>query len=279
MRSVENRILFMRRMSFLLLITMMVLWLTLVDLQTSSSTYSLRTLSLLARRPIIYTSKDDENKWYPLWDAAWKSAGFRTKAINIDEEARGHPKYDSVSKTLSNFDKDQHHPLFRYLAMSKTGGGIYVEPNVFPLWPLTYDIKRQLLAESKFTVRCGSMVKPSGCFLSGSKQEWDRIADELLTIYEEQHYSDPSQRKVSMDLALQDMTSFAKGHPLAQHESQVLSTQQSEEFDFSSNVRMSQCHLDKLAVRFNDVEGVKEWMTQWNKQCVHKLVRGDLSFE
>eukprot|EP00547_Thalassionema_nitzschioides_P012116 CAMPEP_0194259504 /NCGR_PEP_ID=MMETSP0158-20130606/43729_1 /TAXON_ID=33649 /ORGANISM="Thalassionema nitzschioides, Strain L26-B" /LENGTH=260 /DNA_ID=CAMNT_0038999323 /DNA_START=100 /DNA_END=879 /DNA_ORIENTATION=+ len=260
---------------------MMVFWLTLVDLQTSSSSYSLRTLSLLARRPTIYTSTTSENtndSWYLLWDAAWRAAGFRTKLIRIEDVARGHSKFDLFAKELSssspssnNDDKENiRFEMYRYLAMSQMGGGIYVDVNVFPLWPLTYDIKREL-ADPKFTVRCGSISKPSGCFSSGSKDEWDRIAMDMLTIYQEQEYSgalSPQKALFTVDMALQDITSFAKGHPSAQQESQVLSTEQAHEFDFR-NIRMSQCQTPKLAVKFHNADNnddatsttdtVKEW--------------------
>jgi len=302
--TIERRIIFMRRISMLLLIATTVFWLTLVDLQNgeSSAAISLRTLSLLAQRPTIYVFSElplatENNTAFRMWDAAWSSAGFHTKLLTL-ENAREHNEFEKYTTSLGHIFT--HHQLeetksrfYRYLAMSTIGGGLLADIDVFPLWPLSYGIKRSLISEAttKFTVRCGSALKPSSCLLSGSTQEWNRIAMELMHSMHlrQNEFSRFDGKSKSNNIlpwtenhGLQELVSFARGDPLAQQEPQVLSTEQANEMRSTLAIfRKSQCHTDKIAVRFANttIPAAKDWLEQWNKDCVRKLVRGDLSFK
>mmetsp|Transcript_10142 Transcript_10142/g.14888 ORF Transcript_10142/g.14888 Transcript_10142/m.14888 type:complete len:294 (-) Transcript_10142:2391-3272(-) len=290
--SIERRILFMRRTSMLLLATTAVFWLTLLDFQggNSSTATSLRTLSLLAQRPAIYTfreSEEDGDYTQQVWSAAWRSAGYRVEILTIDD-AKNHTEVDKymniIGKLLQGSDQLEvvKSRFYRYLAMATVGGGLLSEMDVFPLWPLTYEVKRSLAETPEFTVRCGSALKPSSCLQSGSGEEWNRIAMILLKSLEEQHADTSNKMRWSDDHALQELVSFAKGKPLANQESQVLSSEQAYELRPNlPSFRKAQCHTDKLAVRFVDTTPayLKDWLEQWNDNCVHKLVRGDLSLD
>eukprot|EP00548_Thalassiothrix_antarctica_P007202 CAMPEP_0194132286 /NCGR_PEP_ID=MMETSP0152-20130528/2790_1 /TAXON_ID=1049557 /ORGANISM="Thalassiothrix antarctica, Strain L6-D1" /LENGTH=285 /DNA_ID=CAMNT_0038827285 /DNA_START=31 /DNA_END=885 /DNA_ORIENTATION=- len=282
--TIERRIIFMRRISMLLLFATAVFWLTLVDLQNgeSSAAISLRTLSLLAQRPTIYVFSElpvtiENNAAFRTWNAAWSAAGFHTKLLTL-ENAREHTEFKAYGRSLGQIFKDRQLEetkarFYRYLAMNTIGGGLLADIDVFPLWPLSYDIKRSLIFEAtnRFTVRCGSMHKPSSCLLSGSAQEWNRIAKELVdSMYLRQNEFSQIDKSIKTnnfipwteDHGLQELVSFARGHPLAQQETQVLSSEQAYEMRSTlAFFRKSQCHTDKIAVRFANttIPTAKDW--------------------
>jgi hypothetical protein len=310
----DHRVAFMRRASAILLLSTAALWIGLVDFRggtsTSTAVSSLRALTaMIPVRPTIYTFSEFalQDPQFRLWKAAWEGAGFDARALSL-EDAIQHPNFETYSNAIGEIlpfgHRDIKMQFLRYLAMNAVGGGFLTEVTVFPLWPYSY----MHAAEAReFTVRCGSIKKPTGCLLSGSAREWNRISVELLGSiqrqYKQLYGKDESSLKAggisstfdpdsitkhslwSDDVALQELVSFANpsGRPIAKRESQVLSAVQASDMKSTlSNFLASQCRevaaVDyRLAVQFEDIEYAMEWLQQWNKDCVNKIAQGDLS--
>jgi hypothetical protein len=162
------------------------------------------------------------------------------------------------------------------------------------LWPHSHMNLPKQVRNGQFTVHCGSYKQASSCLLSGSAGEWDRIALELLSSAQRQHTNlydpkshlstDTPRQTWSDDDALQDIVSFANptGRPLARRKSQVLSLVQARDMFKPSEgrIRRSNCHTstDRLAVKLDtSVEFVQLWTRQWNQDCVHYVMRADIS--
>jgi hypothetical protein len=315
MFDLNNRVALMRRASAILLLSTAALWIGLVDFRggtsTSAAVSSLRALTaMIPVRPTIYTFSElkvkDDDPQFRLWKAAWEGAGFEARALSL-EDAIQHADFETYSNAIGDILPFGHRDIkmrfLRYLAMNAVGGGFLTESNVFPLWPFSY-MKNGVQAR-EFTVRCGSIKKPTGCLLSGSAQEWNRISVELLgsvqrqykQLYDSKGKDDSLKEELSStfdlgsmgnlplwsdDVALQELVSFANpsGRPIAKRESQVLSAVQASDMKSTlANFLTSQCHeaVDRLAVQFDDIEYAMEWLQQWNKGCVNKLAQGDLS--
>lgn len=314
----HNRVKFMRRASAVLLLSTALLWIGLVDFRggtsTSSAVSSLRALSaMIPVRPIIYSFSElkvqDNDPQFQLWKSAWEGAGFEARALSL-EDAMQHADFETYSNAIGEIlpfgHRDIKMKFLRYLAMNVVGGGFMTETNVFPLWPFSY-MKNGVQAR-EFTVRCGSIKKPTSCLMSGSAHEWNRISVELLgsvqrqyiELYRSKNSKDPSKPEGDSfdisansnlpvwtdDVALQELVSFANptGRPIAKRESQVVSTVQAHDMQsLLTNFLTSTCNdnADRLAVQFDaDALGsgyAMEWLQQWNKDCVNKLAQADLS--
>jgi hypothetical protein len=66
-------------------------------------------------------------------------------------------------------------------------GGLLSDIDVYPLWPFEHMKLSSKGLRGQFTVRCGSVKQASGCLMSGSADEWNRIALELLNSVQRQY--------------------------------------------------------------------------------------------
>lgn len=302
MAIMDSRIIFMRRISFLLLVSTAVLWLTLVDISNGSSaaTSAMRVLSDSARpfKPTIYTfqeflpSPDQVHEELRLWQLSWKQAGWDAKVITFDDALR-HPNFDTFERALGEIMPFGRRPekmgYYRYLAMAVAGGGFLADVDVLPIWQLSLS-QRETVSQDDFVVRCGS-AKLAPCLMSGSGEEWNRISIELLSSIQ-RHYQAVYQAAKTDNpdaeipiwnniYALQDVVSFGNSHgrPMARRTQQVLSARQAYDMRKHNSFSQQQCNeiKDRLAVQFSatlleDLEGsldaAMKWLEQWKRDCV-----------
>mmetsp|Transcript_31837 Transcript_31837/g.45272 ORF Transcript_31837/g.45272 Transcript_31837/m.45272 type:complete len:336 (-) Transcript_31837:109-1116(-) len=259
----EGRVRFMRRAISILLSATMMLWVILVDRRSgeslTASTVTLRALTVVKRRPIIYTFQEkkvldtdtdtntdtnannidtDLRQKLEFWLNSWERAGWDARILYLDDALR-HPDFDTLEKILNQImpfgHRHQKMGYYRWLAMASVGGGWLTDLSVFPLWPIV-QIDPQIFSLSDFTVHCGTQLKPTNCLLSGSAYEWDRLSLELVESLHRHHVklSHPASEERdenvvavwSDNYALQEIVTFANpnGRPLAVRESHVLST-------------------------------------------------------
>lgn len=293
----------MRRAVACLLASTALLWAALVDMRGGQSAAggTIRALSsILPVRPTIYTfterTPQDDDPQFKLWKAAWQAAGFDARRLTL-VDAEGHADFERFSKaigeTLPHGHLDKEMKYFRYLAMKTVGGGILADMDVFPLWPYSHMNVPNNEIYGRFFVRCGSSQQALGCLLSGSADEWDRMAHELLRYVQRQHGKlrnptspvllDSALSMWSDDDGLQEIASFANpaGRPLAKRESQVLSLIQARDMlPSTDHIPIQNCHesAERLAIKLNEsVDFSRLWMQQWNKDCVNKVLRADMS--
>jgi len=298
----DSRIIFMRRTSFLLLVSTAVLWLILVDNSkgSSASTSAIRVLSDSVQpfKPKIYTfqeflpSPDQVHPELLLWQLSWKQAGWDAKVITFDDALR-HPNFDTFERALSEIMPFGRRPekmgYYRYLAMAVTGGGFLADVDVLPIWQLSLS-QRETVNQDDFVVRCGS-AKLASCLMSGSGEEWNRISIELLSSIQ-RHYQAVYHSDVKIDnpdseipvwnniYALQDVVSFGNSHgrPMARMTQQVLSARQAYDVRKHNSFSEQQCNeiKDRLAVQFSatlmeDMKGTLDapihWLEQWKRDC------------
>jgi hypothetical protein len=299
---VDHHIAFMRRSTACLLVATSLLWLALLDLRGGQSIAvgTIRALStVIPFRPSIYTftehapKEDDDN--FRIWKASWEAAGFDAKYITLKDAAQ-YADFESYSKAIGEIlpygNRNTKMKYFRYLAMNVLGGGLLSDIDVYPLWPFEHMKLSSKGLRGQFTVRCGSVKQASGCLMSGSADEWNRIALELLNSVQRQYALLHNQEsKLGLDsrlpiwsdeVALQEIVSFANptGRPIATQESQVLSLVQARDMQsVEGHIQLLTCHenLDRIAVKIDEsVDFGRTWMPQWNKDCVNTVARADL---
>ncbi|CAE7243324.1 gly-3 [Symbiodinium natans] len=132
-----------------------------------------------------YTSTDvtdpEDKRTHTLinWQKAWQRAGWETRVLTIDD-AR-------VSENFTNFSSSvlkiplggnkmyDYHCYIRYLAMAEAGGGWLSDYDTIPTW-LAPDA--DLPNGGRFTI----MQNHVPALMSGTKEEWYRIAHELVAV-------------------------------------------------------------------------------------------------
>ena len=143
------------------------------------------------------------------WTYAWEDAGFETKILNI-EDVKNHAKYDKIRNFLDHEAFGEYDELcfLRWFAMATVGGGWMSDYDVVPLKSLVpqdyFGVPKRLSKgdmeanngiplphKGQFTVYANEGRVPS--LMSGSKKEWERLAQALLDLahdHTEDFYSD-----------------------------------------------------------------------------------------
>jgi len=114
------------------------------------------------------------------WQQAWRRAGWATRVLTVED-----------AKTAANFSQFHHdlatkvplgsnrmydyHCYMRYLAMAEAGGGWMSDYDVIPTW---FPPDTDLPNDGRFT----SYQNHVPALLSGTQEEWYRMADTLLTL-------------------------------------------------------------------------------------------------
>ena len=135
------------------------------------------------------------------WEYAWQYAGFDTVILDI-EDVKKHENYDEIRNFLDHEAFGEYDELcfLRWFAMVTTGGGWMSDYDVVPLKSLVPDeyfaIPQQpsekdkdgnngfpLPLDGKFVVYDSNGRVPS--LMSGSAEEWDKMATGLLALAHE----------------------------------------------------------------------------------------------
>ena len=196
----------MRRASAALLSATAFMWMACFlsnNPHDASSLISLRSLTeMIPVQPVIYTfvveqddndttTTTDHNHHLSLWKTAWQSAGFDARILTLQDAAQQHVDYEAYKEAMAQVIPYGHHDekkaCLKYLAMNAVGGGYLADSTVLPLWPTTSSSSSNYRPRD-FTVQCGSIHKPAACFMSGSAEEWNRVAMALLASLQ-RHYS------------------------------------------------------------------------------------------
>ena len=142
-------------------------------------------------RPIMHTffdaisSKglDDELALVAAWEAAWQSAGWRTKVLTM-EDAKRHFQYDELWPLIDAMPLIQYDKLcyLRWLAMGAAGGGWMSD---YDTVPLRGSLERavDLSYRPTFTVYGQNLSGDAvPALLSGSASEWNRMVNALVRL-------------------------------------------------------------------------------------------------
>jgi len=160
------------------------------------------------------------------WEYAWQDAGFDTVILNI-EDVKKHDNYDEIRNFLDHEAFGEYDELcfLRWFAMVTTGGGWMSDYDVVPLKSLVPDeyfgIPKKpseadkegnngfpLPHDGKFTVYDGYGRVPS--LMSGSAEEWDRMASALLALAHEHTDDFYSDMYALQELGSKDHNAFEK---------------------------------------------------------------------
>jgi len=132
-------------------------------------------------------TSNSHNKLLKAWEEAWQNAGWKTKVLTI-EDAKIHKDFDLFNRVIAkNFPQTSEYDrlcFLRWLAMSTVGGGFMADYDTFPL-----EMKAQeyinLPNDGNFT----GFDRFVPALASGSAEEWDRMAHELLNAILSPDYS------------------------------------------------------------------------------------------
>lgn len=160
-------------------------------LQTCKETTN---ISLEKCKPTIHTFFELDDKlplktlWTQLdeWILAWKEAGWNTVVLNLND-AKKHPLYEKFRQAFDNapfkISKNNQMTFYRWLAMATLiDGGWMSDYDNFPL-NLHHYASCHLHNNGIITTNEGHI--PS--LASGSKSEWERMSQLLLSSYQLNH--------------------------------------------------------------------------------------------
>mmetsp|Transcript_15308 Transcript_15308/g.44276 ORF Transcript_15308/g.44276 Transcript_15308/m.44276 type:complete len:498 (+) Transcript_15308:1032-2525(+) len=126
---------------------------------------------------------EDELALVAAWEAAWQSAGWRTKVLTSDD-ARRHFQYDELWPLIDAMPLIKYDKLcyLRWLAMGAVGGGWMSD---YDTVPLRGSLERavDLSYRPTFTVYGQNLSSDAvPALLSGSASEWNRMVNALVRL-------------------------------------------------------------------------------------------------
>ena len=217
-----------------------------------------------------------------IWEESWQALGWETRVLTL-EDAKAHPDFEKWEKHLEDVwlgKKPQYDQMcyYRWLAMSITGGGWMSD---YDLMPLLGASSENIQMNKRFTVHDQTLqgdAIPS--LLSGSQQEWERMA-RLLLENANKHKGDDSVSWVDMR-ALIEIYGKEKDeiHPYEMIDEVVIGhliiPKKDKKFDESqcSQIRKLKgvhvCHHAMKSLGFSPEDRpriAREFMKQWKEVC------------
>jgi len=117
-----------------------------------------------------------------VWKEVWRKAGWDTKVLKL-EDAKRHPMFDKFREAFDNaeYKINEYNRMcfYRWLAIASSGGGWMSDFDTYPLHSQPLRDGVDLPNNGKFT----DYERHVPCLLSGSKAEWDRMVELLLSSY------------------------------------------------------------------------------------------------
>ena len=160
-------------------------------------------------RPKMHTfftpiSQTPDTALLEVWKKSWSDAGWEPVVLTL-ADAKKHPIYrrfietfdtsgDTAKYRLTNFDRMC---FLRWLAMASSGGGWMSDYDTLPLFSSPEIDGHNLPNNGKFTCYSGHVPN----LVSGSEQEWNRMAQLLLFSY-----------KSHQDIFWSDMLALLESH-------------------------------------------------------------------
>eukprot|EP00559_Dactyliosolen_fragilissimus_P001887 CAMPEP_0184864732 /NCGR_PEP_ID=MMETSP0580-20130426/15946_1 /TAXON_ID=1118495 /ORGANISM="Dactyliosolen fragilissimus" /LENGTH=288 /DNA_ID=CAMNT_0027363643 /DNA_START=119 /DNA_END=985 /DNA_ORIENTATION=- len=138
------------------------------------------------RRPIMHTFyqpvNTGESDLLDAWKEVWQERGFETKILTMDD-AMSYPRFNEIRDAIlgkvgtGNVNTERYNEMcfFRWFAMVASGGGWMCDYDVFPLNFPTESVD-VLPNGGHFT----SYEWHVPSLMSGSAEEWDRVATIML---------------------------------------------------------------------------------------------------
>lgn len=165
---------------------------------TKTTTATTEEITSLSSKPIMFTfytaidegrkqtgmSPDADYRLLEAWNEEWSNAGWEPRVITL-QTAMEHPSFEKLNLKLSSLVKSistyDRFCFLRWLAMvvatTGTKGGWMSDYDTFPLHPLD---GRMIPNGGRLTVHENSKNGGVPSLISGSPEEWDRLAMELI---------------------------------------------------------------------------------------------------
>ena len=229
------------------------------------------------------------SKLLSAWRQAWEDAGWETVILDLDD-AKAFPDYSSIRDFLDTQDFGEYDELcfLRWFAMISAGGGWMSDYDVFPIKeniPESIMKSVGLPNDGEFTAYDNGGLAPS--LLSGTKDEWERMAYGLIDMANSQQQGFYSDMLALDDYADSFQNAFVKEYAVAWRLSDMMKSrgnidcrrvwdeynmkQQYWAIHFSHwNIRDALDHhsiSDGLG-RDDRADIANDFLDQWQDQCV-----------
>lgn len=224
-----------------------------------------------------------------LWKKSWSEAGWNPVVLNLDD-AKRHSSFETLE---AMFDSSEYHVneynrmcFYRWLAMSASGGGWMSDFDTYPLYSKPGKDGWNLPNDGRFT--CHERHVP--CLISGSKEEWDRMVDLLISSYKRHRTEFWTDMRALLEISLDDGDNFIqqKGVMLADHFYSLLSKKSNlydlyplyevDPFELSDSceftkgrraIHFSHDACDKLQFcQAGRGVALERWVDTWREYCI-----------
>jgi hypothetical protein len=132
-----------------------------------------------------------------IWNQVWESAGWTPLKLMVGKVA-AEPRFNQVLKKLENVNPIQRRHVYKYLAMSASGGGWVGHSDTFPLHPFGSSL--ELPNEGRMTVYGGP------CLMSGNATEWLRMGARVAEHARVYHLRDEWTEALALEQMQMDYT-------------------------------------------------------------------------
>jgi len=253
------------------------------SIKKSAEESSLTSLAYVKRnsvKPVIYrfdrvsNAITDERRLPHVWDMVWSNAGWLPKKLMVDKLS-SEEKYIGLKERLqgTSLAQIQQRHIHKYLAMASVGGGWLGHGDTFPL--NTFGSGAMLPNDGKMTVYDDRFP----CLMSGSAEEWMRIATILVEHAEK--YASPegwTEQKALSDIENEIKTVSEVFNVQDAGEEGKTWTWNSKDCSLTKNMRAVHFlvdFLEDLSQIVDPADMVVKWLSMWLQACERSTVFAD----